>query len=317
MATKTTRATGSAARRHVRCYLCGNVSEVSPKALSTTCPFCHKAIKIEDVVVKNYLPVNDVQTCGTITVTKKGRIAARRIQAGDGVVCEGAMEGKLETAGPVQLGSNASWKGTELFSSSLSIEEGATLVGYVAVPCVAAPAALVESKPLVRHVDPSLVVEKDETGVSLFSGDEQAESKPALKPLPTPRVISTRKAAVERAASTKRKANDAPLPTPKPAVKPASKTATSRDSTVRAKVITTRKPASSAEPKPAATRKPAAISAATKKTEAAKAAAPPKVISTRKAAADRSAESARAQTGGTRSASKSGAIAKKTKRTHE
>jgi len=134
MARKATRKTRSSPRRQVRCYLCGHSVEVSAKTLSTTCPSCHKAIKVEDVVIKNYLPVNDVQTCGRITVTKRGRVAARRIQSGDGVECEGTIEGSIETPGPVQLGPKASWKGNELASRTLEVKEGAVLNGRINVP---------------------------------------------------------------------------------------------------------------------------------------------------------------------------------------
>ena len=71
-------------KRFIRCYLCGFAQEVSSRTMSTTCPECHKAIKVEDVVIKTYLPVNDLQTCGKIKITKRGRVAARRIQSGEG-----------------------------------------------------------------------------------------------------------------------------------------------------------------------------------------------------------------------------------------
>jgi hypothetical protein len=76
-----------APKRFVRCYFCGRDQEVSPRALSASCPGCHKAIRIEDLNVNTYVPVNDLQTCGSITVTKKGRIAAKRIQSGGDVEC--------------------------------------------------------------------------------------------------------------------------------------------------------------------------------------------------------------------------------------
>ena len=121
-------------KRNVRCYLCGHRFEVSARTLSTACPGCFAAIKVEDVVVKTYLPVNDLQTCGKITITRRGRVAARRIQCGDGIVCEGSMEGSVETDGEVTLGAKASWKGKALQSRSLSIADGAKLQGLIVVP---------------------------------------------------------------------------------------------------------------------------------------------------------------------------------------
>ncbi len=121
-------------RRSIRCYLCGHVQDVSARTMSTTCPGCNRAIKVENVTVKSYLPVNDLQTCGEVTITKRGRVVAKRIQSGEGIICEGAMEGAVETDGPVQLGGKSSWKGQRLAGRSLVIEDGATLLGHVKIP---------------------------------------------------------------------------------------------------------------------------------------------------------------------------------------
>lgn len=121
-------------KRQVRCYLCGNRFEVSMRAMSIPCPGCHKAIKIEDIHVKTYLPVNELQTCGKITIAKKGRVKARRIQSGSGIECEGVIEGEIESDGEVRLGPKAIWKGTLLQSLALAIADGANLSGIVRVP---------------------------------------------------------------------------------------------------------------------------------------------------------------------------------------
>ncbi|MEE8459124.1 MAG: hypothetical protein V3S08_04590 [Phycisphaerales bacterium] len=102
--------------------------------MSTTCPGCQKAIKIEDVIVKTYIPVVDLQTCGRIKITKRGRVAARRIQSGDGIECDGVMEGAVETDGDVHFGPKSSWKGSTLLGRSIEIAAGAKLVGIVTVP---------------------------------------------------------------------------------------------------------------------------------------------------------------------------------------
>ena len=121
----------AAAMREIRCYLCGHRLTVSMRAMSTTCPGCHKAIKIEDVIVKTYIPVIDLQTCGRIKITKKGRVSAKRIQSGDGITCDGTMEGAVETDGDVLLGPKASWKGSTLLSRSIKIAADAKMIGIV------------------------------------------------------------------------------------------------------------------------------------------------------------------------------------------
>lgn len=121
-------------RRPIRCYFCGNRFEVSTRTMSVPCPKCNKALKVEDITVKSYLPVNDLQTCGRITIAKNGRVVAKVIRAGDGIDCEGTLEGALETDGPIVLGDKASWKGKSLMCRSIAIAEGAKLVGYMKIP---------------------------------------------------------------------------------------------------------------------------------------------------------------------------------------
>lgn len=124
------------ARRDIRCYLCGHRFEVSTRTMSVPCPSCHKALKVEDITVKNYLPVNDLQTCGRITITKTGRVVAKIIRSGEGIECEGALEAVIETDGDLILGAKASWKGPSLRCRSLNMTDGAKLLGVVKVPWI-------------------------------------------------------------------------------------------------------------------------------------------------------------------------------------
>lgn len=123
-------------KRDIRCYFCGHTFQVSQKTMSVPCPHCNKALKVEDIAVKTYLPVNDLQTCGKISIAKNGRVVAKLIRAGDGIECEGTLEGAIETDGQVLLGPKASWKGKTLHGTKLEIAEGAKLVGHVKVPYV-------------------------------------------------------------------------------------------------------------------------------------------------------------------------------------
>lgn len=128
--------TKSGTKKTIRCYLCGREQNVSTRTMSTTCPGCNKAIKVEDVIIKSYMPVNDVQTCGKIKITKRGRVAAKIIKCGGGVECEGTVEGEIETDGHVKLGPKSLWKGKSLRCGSLDISDGAKLIGEVKIPWV-------------------------------------------------------------------------------------------------------------------------------------------------------------------------------------
>lgn len=124
----------TAGPRTIRCYLCGHVQEVSARAMSTNCPGCHKAIRIEDFIIKSYVPVNDLQTCGKIVVTKKGRVAAKRIHSGEGIECEGILHGAIECLAEVVFQPKAEWKGPVLRSKQLVVNDGANIDGRVFVP---------------------------------------------------------------------------------------------------------------------------------------------------------------------------------------
>ncbi len=85
-------------------------------------------------MVKSYLPVNALQTCGKIRVTKRGRVVAKRIESGDGIDCQGTLEGEVETAGSINLGPKSTWRGTTLHTPFLTINEGAVIDGVLRVP---------------------------------------------------------------------------------------------------------------------------------------------------------------------------------------
>jgi len=125
----------SAGHRRVYCYLCGHPIEVGARAMSTSCPGCHKPVVIEDEVIKTYKPVFNIQTCGKLTVKKKARAVAQKVIAAHcGMDIQGAVECKeAVSGGHVVLGPKAEWKG-DLRCPSIEIAEGAKFVGRLIVP---------------------------------------------------------------------------------------------------------------------------------------------------------------------------------------
>ena len=176
------------ARKVITCYFCGHQQEVSGKAMSTTCPGCHKAIRIEDLIIKSYTPVNDLETCGRIIVTKKGRIAAKRVRAGDGIECDGTIHGIVETPGDIEFGPKAEWKGTILKSRKLIIVDGVKLDGHIRVPWNHAEAtydveARPTTKPATTHPTQSLIETKP-----------SQPAKPSTAPIPETPTIKKKSA---------------------------------------------------------------------------------------------------------------------------
>src|SRR5688572_23422916 len=63
-------------RQTIICLFCGKPQEVARRAMSITCKFCHKSLKLEDIAIKQYEARRQIVTCGVVTVEKKGSAVA-------------------------------------------------------------------------------------------------------------------------------------------------------------------------------------------------------------------------------------------------
>ena len=101
--------------RTVQCYHCRHRFEVGGRAQSTSCPGCNKPLIVEDKVFDTKhsgIGKLKVQTCGSITVKKGGRLTAELVEAHGGVVCHGTIEAKTVISGKLfVLGKTGSFHG--------------------------------------------------------------------------------------------------------------------------------------------------------------------------------------------------------------
>jgi len=99
--------------RLVQCYHCRHRFEVGGRAQSTSCPGCNKPLIVEDLVIdKLKAGLIELRTCGSITVKKKGRIMAERIEAHGGIICHGIIEAKKVVSGQtLVLSKTATYRG--------------------------------------------------------------------------------------------------------------------------------------------------------------------------------------------------------------
>ncbi|XAL97934.1 hypothetical protein OT109_10015 [Phycisphaeraceae bacterium D3-23] len=116
----------SAGPHQVQCYHCRQRFEVGGRAQSTSCPGCNKPVIVEDIVVdKLKAGLIELRTCGSITVKKKGRIMAERIEAHGGIICDGIIDAKKVLSGRlVVIGKSATFKG-DLEAPGLDLKLGA------------------------------------------------------------------------------------------------------------------------------------------------------------------------------------------------
>ena len=120
-------------RSAIVCLYCNKPQEVSRKAMSVTCKFCNKSLKLEDIRYDKYEARRNIDTCGIVTVDKKGNVVADKINCG-GLVVRGKIKATVVSRGPVLVGPEAEIKG-DVSAPALAVGSGAILEGkYVIGP---------------------------------------------------------------------------------------------------------------------------------------------------------------------------------------
>jgi hypothetical protein len=114
-------------RQVVICLYCNKPQEVGRKTLSMTCKFCHKSLRLEDLRFKEYQARRTIETCGIVTVEKKGNVVTDRIQCG-GLVVRGKVKGNIQSRGPVLVSPEAEIRG-DITAPTLAVGAGAVLEG--------------------------------------------------------------------------------------------------------------------------------------------------------------------------------------------
>lgn len=114
-------------RQTIYCLYCGKPQEVGRRALSVTCKFCSKSLKLEDLQFTTYQARRVIDTCGNVTIEKKGNVVADQINCG-GLVVRGKLKGDIQSRGPVLVGPEAEIRG-DVTAPTLAVGAGAILQG--------------------------------------------------------------------------------------------------------------------------------------------------------------------------------------------
>ena len=114
-------------RLTITCLHCDKQQEVGRKAMSITCKFCSKALKLEDIPIKDYQARRVIETVGVVTVEKKGSAITDRINCG-GLIVRGKVKGNVKSRGPVFVGPEAEIKG-DVIAPAIAVGAGAILEG--------------------------------------------------------------------------------------------------------------------------------------------------------------------------------------------
>jgi len=114
-------------RTAILCLHCGKPQEVGRKAMSVTCKFCSKSLKLEDVKISRYEARRVIETCGTVTIDKKGHVVSdvRCVN----LQLRGKLKGDVVGLRKVEVAADAELKG-DVTAGSLNIAPGAMLEGF-------------------------------------------------------------------------------------------------------------------------------------------------------------------------------------------
>lgn len=115
-------------RSTIVCLYCNRPQEVGRKAMSITCKFCNKSLKLQDIAFKAYESRRVIDTCGTVTIEKKGNVnVVDKINCG-GLIVRGKLKGTIVSRGTVFVGPEAEIKG-DVTAPTLAVGAGAILEG--------------------------------------------------------------------------------------------------------------------------------------------------------------------------------------------
>jgi cytoskeletal protein CcmA (bactofilin family) len=110
------------------CLYCAKQQEVGRRAMTITCKFCHKPLKLEDLTFKGYEARRAIDTCGIVVIEKKGQVISERLLCG-GLVARGRVKGNIISRGPVLVGPEAEIRG-DVVAPTLAVGAGAVLHGH-------------------------------------------------------------------------------------------------------------------------------------------------------------------------------------------
>ncbi len=122
--------------RRIVCIACNKPQDVSRRAMSVTCKFCRKSLRLEELTFAKYEARRVIETCAMITVERKANVIAEKVSCG-GLVVRGKLKGDVTSRGPVLVGPEAEITG-DVTAPTIAIPAGACLEGRFSIGMPAA-----------------------------------------------------------------------------------------------------------------------------------------------------------------------------------
>jgi len=116
--------------RVVCCPNCGGAQEIASAALSVVCRLCNTTIKVTNEKITNYAATVSLETCGTVTIEKKGALVVQKRMVASELTLKGSLKGNSVVFDKAHVAAGAQLVG-DLKARLLTVEEGASLKGFL------------------------------------------------------------------------------------------------------------------------------------------------------------------------------------------
>jgi hypothetical protein len=114
-------------RKIIRCIYCQLPQPVSQRALSVSCKYCHRAMRVESLTVHDFHARRAIEICAPFVIEKTGNVSSDRVLC-HSLVVRGRLKANTLSRGPVLVGPEAHIKG-DVTAPTLAVSEGAKLEG--------------------------------------------------------------------------------------------------------------------------------------------------------------------------------------------
>jgi hypothetical protein len=116
----------------VCCPMCSGTLEIGATAQSVVCRHCNNTIKVGDQKITAYAATVSLETCGSLTIEKKGALVAQKRVVASSLILKGSLKGNTTIYESAHIAAGAQMVG-ELKARTLVIEDGATLKGFIEI----------------------------------------------------------------------------------------------------------------------------------------------------------------------------------------
>ena len=133
------------------CPMCSGTQEVGATAQSVVCRHCNNTIKVGDQKITQYSATVSLETCGSLTIEKKGALVAQKRVVASSLILKGSLKGNTTIYETAHIAAGAQLVG-ELKARSLQVEDGATIKGFVQINPAAGAVKVETPKELTGRV---------------------------------------------------------------------------------------------------------------------------------------------------------------------